>query len=106
MKKVILGLGIMFFALNVRAAAYDWSGSAKVKIIEPGYLPDRIAFTVDANLGPCAKGSWLSYYGKGSNKLENIKFMYSSLLAGFSQELSINFYGKNDCSIHSFHLVK
>ncbi|OWQ86815.1 hypothetical protein CDN99_19045 [Roseateles aquatilis] len=88
---------------------YDWSVvGARVTSMEVTYMPDRILFAIESNVGSCGAGTWLTYEGsQGDTAMRhaNVKAVYAALVAAKVGGTTIRAYGRNaGCKAIFFYL--
>jgi hypothetical protein len=120
MKYTLLIL-VSLISINGHSASYTWHYKSTVYNVEPTYLPDSIKFRVSSD-GAYTKidggatefvcqGAVLTYDGgqhaKGKSiEAENIKLIYSGLIAAMYSQKPVALYGTDDCKIKYIHLLK
>lgn len=102
---VISVIGIFIGSMSAQAASYDWVSISKVTILEASYMPVDAVFQLESAGGNC-EGKLLHYKGRGSNLEENVKIVYSSLLAAMYSQKDVRVYGMNDCTVQFIHFFK
>lgn len=108
-KSIAFGLIAFLAATAVPASANDWTVEARVEVIEPTYMPDRVVLTIDAAAGACATGAWLSFYARGTTEAERVastQAMLAGLLTAKASNRSVRLFGSNNgCIINFVHLL-
>lgn len=117
--KLVLLLALVVFTSSSYSNAFTWQYISTIKSIEPTYLPNSIRFHVNSGgeysypaggseLNPCS-GQGLRYdggsYATGKEfEIENIKLVYSGLLAAMFAQKKVVLYGNDDCNIRYIHI--
>jgi hypothetical protein len=112
MKKIaysFLGILCLNSVATAPAHAYDWFVDAKVRTVEPTYIPRTVSFAIDRAGGSCPAGGWLTWNGQGStdtDKKDNVKAVFSVLLLALNGNKTVRVYGKNaGCQAVYIHLL-
>jgi len=91
------------------AQAFDWSIETTVSALEPSYVPNSIAFSVNAAGGSCVQGTWLTWNAVGADqptKIANIQAVYATLLSAKLSGKTIRVFGNNSgCTIDHIHII-
>ena len=86
--------------------AYDWQiSNVHVTAIEATYMPTAVLFTVDANAGSCAAGTWLKWNGIDADQATaqaNNKAIYALLLASKLSGATVRLFGSNSGCLVKF----
>lgn len=108
-RSVVLAAAILTTLSNAPAHAAARSvNSVRVTLIEPGYMPDSIAFQIDKAAGACPAGAFLRWYAQGADstaKSANVNAIYSALMTALASGKTLNL-GVEDstCSVSVFQI--